>query len=213
MRSYEAARGLYSFMEFFSKSVIGLGVLCVIGALFMSTSDAGGNIGIIAVIAVIAVGLTVGMGGLFGLIMAQLGRASVDSAEYAQQSLQVAREQLELSRQALVQTRPTREGYRVSPAPQQDQEPAQEDAGESEVSYAATSQDADLALAKVDQVQTSLTKENQPLLENTPEVPLATVEDHISFRNGQYCVRNESFAYRVDAEAHVRKLLAETEAT
>lgn len=70
MRSYEAARGLYSFMEFCGKSVIGLGVLCVIGALFMSASDVGGNMGIIVVIAVIAVGITIGMGGLFGLIMA-----------------------------------------------------------------------------------------------------------------------------------------------
>ncbi|MFC3615621.1 hypothetical protein ACFORG_17830 [Lutimaribacter marinistellae] len=39
--------------------------------------------------------------GFLGLVAVQIGRAGVDSAEYAQQNLKIAREQLEISRQRM----------------------------------------------------------------------------------------------------------------
>ena len=49
--------------------------------------------------------------GFIGLVWTQMGRASIDSAEYAQQSLQLAREQLEISKQGLKQGQMLEQGY------------------------------------------------------------------------------------------------------
>ncbi len=50
-----------------------------------------------------APGIILAMLGFFGLALVQMGRANVDSAEYGQQALQVARDQLDVSRQSLQQ--------------------------------------------------------------------------------------------------------------
>ena len=48
-------------------------------------------------------GIVIGIISLFGVALTQNGRATVDSAEYGQQMLKVARDQLEVSKQSLKQ--------------------------------------------------------------------------------------------------------------
>lgn len=99
MRSYEAARSLFSFMAFCAWSVVVLGVLAaLIGA--SSVSQYGGpEAGILAM----APGVVLGITGLLLVAFVQMGRATVDTAEYTQQMLKVSRDQLEVSRQGLKQ--------------------------------------------------------------------------------------------------------------
>ncbi|MEM9577147.1 MAG: hypothetical protein AAF999_09040 [Pseudomonadota bacterium] len=102
MRSYEAARSLFSFLGFCSWGVIILGAVIAFGGMSAGSSF-GRNAGAMQAIAAATPGVMLAMLGFFGLALVQMGRASVDSAEYGQQSLQVAREQLEVSRQSLQQ--------------------------------------------------------------------------------------------------------------
>lgn len=110
MRSYEAARGLFSFLAVCSWVVIGLGAIVAFGGLSAATSF-GRNAGMLQALAGATPGLVLAMLGFFGLALVQMGRANVDSAEYGQQSLAVARQQLEVSKQALQQNRQTAPSY------------------------------------------------------------------------------------------------------
>ena len=103
MRSYEAARSLFSVISFFSWFLIAGGIILIF---------VGGNMGsdlsrfnrapeIIGLVMGAVPGLATTIIGFFSLVMSQLGRASVDSAEYGQQMLQIARDQLDVSRQTL----------------------------------------------------------------------------------------------------------------
>lgn len=102
MRSYEAARTYFSVLGFLSWCVIILGGLVALGSLIavgqMSRSFGGSSM---AGLAGLIPGVAVMFAGFMGLVVVQIGRAGVDSAEYGQQSLKVAREQLEMSRQSL----------------------------------------------------------------------------------------------------------------
>ena len=102
MRSYEAARGLFSFLAICSWIVIAVGGIIALGGMSAGSSF-GRNAGAMQAVMGAAPGVILAMLGFFGLALVQMGRASVDSAEYGQQSLQVAREQLEVSRQSLQQ--------------------------------------------------------------------------------------------------------------
>lgn len=96
MRSYETARGYFSFLSFVFWALIALGAaICVI-----SLAAAGNQSGLVALVAAVP-GLMVIGAGVFGLIYTQTSRAAVDSAEYAQQALEVSREQLSISKQLL----------------------------------------------------------------------------------------------------------------
>ncbi len=112
MRSYEAARTYFSFLAFLSWCVIILGVIVAIGALTalgqMSRSFGGSPM---AGLAGLIPGIAITFLGFLGLVGVQIGRAGVDSAEYAQQGLKIAREQLEISRQALKQGSILEKGY------------------------------------------------------------------------------------------------------
>lgn len=101
MRSYEAARGLFSFLAICSWIVIVVGGIIALGGMSAGSSF-GRNAGAMQAVMGAAPGVILAMLGFFGLALVQMGRASVDSAEYGQQSLQVAREQLEVSKQSLV---------------------------------------------------------------------------------------------------------------
>ncbi|MGX9355014.1 hypothetical protein ACS3SW_07575 [Roseobacteraceae bacterium S113] len=75
MRSYQSARSLFSFLEGCSKLIIGLGVLSFFGAFYLSAET---NAGVVAAIALCAIGIVLGLGGLYGLAMVQMARAGVD---------------------------------------------------------------------------------------------------------------------------------------
>ena len=112
MRSYGAARSYFSILEFLSWCIIILGGLVAIGAIMtlgqMSRSFGGSPM---AGLAGLIPGASVMFAGFMGLVLAQIGRAGVDSAEYGQQSLKIAREELEISKQALKQGAITEQGY------------------------------------------------------------------------------------------------------
>jgi len=95
MRSYESARRSFGAMEFFAKALIVVGVLATIPAI-IATEDRGplALLGAVPGVAMMAMGF-------FGQAYAQTARASVDSAEYGQQTLALAREQLDISKQML----------------------------------------------------------------------------------------------------------------
>ncbi|WP_299919333.1 hypothetical protein [uncultured Roseobacter sp.] len=111
MRSYEAARNLFSFLAFFATCVIILGVIVgILGATAASTGFQSGPNGLQALLGAIP-GAAITLAGFYGLVMVQMGRASVDSAELAQQSLEVSRQQLEVSREVLAQGKATAASY------------------------------------------------------------------------------------------------------
>ena len=96
MRSYEAARNLFSFLTFCAWSVVALGVIVAL----MSAENAS-RYGDLATFMAMIPGVGVGMAGLIMIAFVQMGRAGVDTAEYTQQMLKISRDQLEVSRQAL----------------------------------------------------------------------------------------------------------------
>lgn len=97
MRSYQVARKLFSFLEFL------FWVQVVIGAVIVIVSPVLlDQVFVLPLKPVgVAVGINVALVGLFGVALVQMGRATVDTAEYSQQSLQVARDQIGISRQML----------------------------------------------------------------------------------------------------------------
>lgn len=110
MRSYEAARGLFSFLGFCSGTVIVVGVIVAIfGGMAASTGFRNPND--LQILLGVAPGVVISLGGFFGLAMVQMGRASVDSAEHGQQALEVSRQQLEVSRDLLVQGKTAAASY------------------------------------------------------------------------------------------------------
>ena len=97
MRSYETARNIFSFLEFLAWASVAIGVLVAIGGAGAVSSFSRGGAGMIAALP----GIMIAISGIFLVGIVQSGRASVDSAEYGQQALQIARDQLEISRQSL----------------------------------------------------------------------------------------------------------------
>ena len=102
MRSYEAARSVFGILEIVSWIVIAIGGLIAFVAL-IALDEMGSSFGgsPIVGLAGIVPGLVIMFAGLLGLVAVQIGRAGVDTAEYTQQMLKIARDQLEVSQQAL----------------------------------------------------------------------------------------------------------------
>lgn len=111
MRSYEAARSLFGFLSFLSWVVIIIGGFAALfgGAAASEMRGYGGEL--IGFMAGAVPGLILALMGFFGLVFAQIGRAGVDTAEYSQQSLQISREQLDVSRQALRHGEEVKNGF------------------------------------------------------------------------------------------------------
>jgi len=105
MRSYKAARSLFSFLGFCAWVVIVVGgIVALVGASAASQVSSygfGGKGSELASLAGLIPGLGVCLTGFILLALVQMGRASVDSAEYSQQMLKIARDQLQISRQSL----------------------------------------------------------------------------------------------------------------
>lgn len=121
MRSYEAARSYFNLLSFLSWCVITIGAITAILAVAalgeMSRSFGGSPV---AGLAAVVPGVAIMFAGFMGLVFVQIGRAGVDSAEYAQQSLQLSREQLEISRQSLNQSLRGEQGYAAIQAAKQE---------------------------------------------------------------------------------------------
>lgn len=106
MRSYETARSLFGFLEFIFWSIVAIGVIgAAMGAEGASRGFGGG-----ALVGALP-GLALALLGLLGVAMIQNARAGVDAAEYSQQMLKVARDQLEISKQALRGTAPDQPSF------------------------------------------------------------------------------------------------------
>ncbi len=96
MQSYSAARSLFSFIAFVAWSAIIVGgIVTFLAAVAISQF----NGSLPAVISAALPGLVICLFGFLALVMVQIGRAAVDSAEYGQQALQVARDQLAFAKQ------------------------------------------------------------------------------------------------------------------
>ncbi|WP_371229921.1 hypothetical protein [Roseovarius sp. 2305UL8-3] len=124
MRSYEAARGYFSFLTFVSWCVIVLGGIAVLGGL-AAVGQMGRGFGsgpnTFAIIGAVIPGAGLAFAGFMGLVFAQIGRAGVDSAEYGQQMLQIARDQLDVSRRGLNKHTDTPQSFAVLKTPKADQ--------------------------------------------------------------------------------------------
>ena len=112
MRSYDAARGSFSLFEIIARIIIAVGILAAVAGGGLAAESMGRNAppALAAVLGALPGGL-IALAGIFGLALAQMGRATVDSAEYAQQALSVSRQQLELSREVLAQGKTAASSY------------------------------------------------------------------------------------------------------
>ena len=99
MRSYEAARTLFSFLAFCAWSVVIIGVLVALIGAGGGSRYGGAGAGLLAMVP----GIGIGIAGLLLLAFVQMGRAGVDTAEYTQQMLKISRDQLDVSKQSLKQ--------------------------------------------------------------------------------------------------------------
>lgn len=102
MKSYEAARGYFDFLTFIAWiGIVGGLVLALAGGGMVAATVPGANPVIGAILGAIP-GALLCIFGSMALVNVQMGRASVDSAEYAQQSLKIARDQFEISKEMLL---------------------------------------------------------------------------------------------------------------
>ncbi len=97
LRSYDVARKTFSFLEFIGWSVVVIGII----AGFILAGSAGRYASDGQKFLLFLMGASGSLIGLFMVGAVQNWRAGVDSAEYGQQALKVAREQLEISKQSL----------------------------------------------------------------------------------------------------------------
>jgi ABC-type multidrug transport system fused ATPase/permease subunit len=110
MRSYQAARGLFSFLSVLAWLIIIAGGLIAFAGLQVGSGIMPRNPDAGVILALVA-GAFVAVIGFVMLAMSQVGRSTVDSAEYGQQMLQLARESLEVSRQSLRHTEQMKTGF------------------------------------------------------------------------------------------------------
>lgn len=212
MRSYEAARGSFNFVESLARFIIGVGFLAALGGGTLGSEMAGRAAPPWLIGGLCALpGLIIAMVGYYGLAMAQMGRASVDSAEYAQQALQVARDQLEVSRQALQQGKQLAASY----APQtlkkrpDDLSASESTAVETDASYGQRPNGEAIS------GQTANTPDTGPAaLEHRPELPLdaaSTTEnpmltESVTYKNGMWHVGDRKFQSETPARNYAAQL-------
>ena len=97
MRSYEAARTLFSILAFIAWSAVISGVLVALAGAGGGSRYGGAGAGLLGMVP----GIIISILGLIQVAFVQMGRANVDTAEYTQQMLKISRDQLEVSKQAL----------------------------------------------------------------------------------------------------------------
>ena len=224
MRSYEAARGLFSFLGICSWGIIIVGGIVAMAATAAIGSAMGGNAAGMKLLLAALPGAGISLLGLYGLALVQMARAGVDSAEYGQQSLGVARQQLEVSREALTQGKQLAASY-AALKPQQmsgntnhtqaeamshhvDEAPSfANHAGDSTLpSDIAIATKATAALPEP-ALQTTL----EDLQASNEETELATVNTgaataQVEYRNGMWHVGNRTFQSEAPARSYASQL-------
>lgn len=101
MQSYSAARSLFTFLAAIAWcAILGGALLAFMAAIFLSQF----NTSFPALISGTLPGIVIALFGFLVLVQVQMGRASVDSAEFGQQALQVARDQLAFAKQVHFET-------------------------------------------------------------------------------------------------------------
>ncbi len=212
MRSYQTARSLYSFLGVLAWCIIGIGALVAFGG-GAATQAIGRNAGPIQFLLAAMPGLLICLVGTYGLAMVQMGRTGVDGAEYAQQALAVAREQLDISKQVLAQGKQqiTSSYAAVTDtklsAPKAGSE-AEPTAGSSyanqpEPQYRATAPSVSSTLS-IDPGTAS--KAPQIAQQSQPALP--PVGGDIVYKDGAFIVGNQAFKTKAAALDHQKELLA-----
>jgi hypothetical protein len=178
MRSYEAARKLFGFLGVCAKGIIILGcIVAYLGGTAAASSFRAGPSELQALLGA-APGAVLALAGFFGLAMVQMGRASVDSAEYAQQSLAVSRQQLEVSREVLDQGKVAAASYAAilqkRPTAEATNAVSETDIAPSYGNQPGTKSDQLAALpAATAAIETTEAPDPSPIqIEHTPDVPL-----------------------------------------
>jgi hypothetical protein len=110
MRSYETSRKIFSILEFFGWAAVVLGAIVVVTGFGAASATRGYNGSGLALMAIVP-GLALAFFGLMGIAGAQVGRAGVDTAEMTGQMLKVARDQLQVSKDALRGGKQTETGF------------------------------------------------------------------------------------------------------
>jgi hypothetical protein len=112
MRSYHAARAVFTLFSTLSWIVIlaGGALAAISSGLAMERASFGGGNEMVALMAAIP-GAILSLLGFVMLVLSQIGRAGVDTAEYSQQMLQASRDHMEVSRQLVRQGEKLEQGY------------------------------------------------------------------------------------------------------
>lgn len=110
MRSYHAARAVFSFFSIIAWIVILLGLVIAVLGIARGQVLNPYNPDLPRIVAGV-VGAILATFGLVMLVLSQMGRAGVDTAEYSQQMLQASRDHMEVSRQLVRQGEKLEQGY------------------------------------------------------------------------------------------------------
>ena len=127
-------------------------------------------------------GFAVSFIGFLGLALVQIGRAGVDSAEYSQQTLKVARDQLEVSRQALRSPNTTPTSFAATVNPNSASDPPFS-------RYAPDGQQA--------------TQKNEPRITTSAPRTFRYRSKDIQIENGKYLYNGITFDTREKAERYI----------
>ena len=210
MRSYQAARSLYSFLGFMAWCVIIMGALAAFGG-GAATQAVGRNATPIQFFLAAAPGILLAMAGVFGLAMVQMGRTSVDGAEYAQQSLDVSRQQLEIAKQLLTQGKAQAASYLTAQASPGTTQATPDAANDGSSSYANRPDGAPqpaTAPASAALPDPAATTPAPAQIAKSKDVALPPPSTEITYRNGQFTVAGEAFKTKGDAIERQKELLA-----
>ena len=110
--NYGAARGILGLAEIILWLGVGAGVLMALGAGSAASRGFGAS-GILAA----APGLFLAINCFIGIVLLQMSKASVDTADYTYQMLKLSRDQLAVSKQALQVQKEAPTSYATAPTP------------------------------------------------------------------------------------------------
>ena len=133
-------------------------------------------------------GLAISFAGFIGLALVQIGRAAVDTAEYTQQMLQIARDQLQVSKQGLNQGKALEEGLAaLKSAPEE----------KSVASFADAKLDTSPAMAPAS------ASESKPALEE-----FFHKGEYVQLKNNVLNFGGETFGTEIEARQYIDELEA-----
>jgi len=212
MRSYDAARNLFSFFSTVSWIAVLIGgIIAVVGmsAISQFRTPTGWQL-----LAAVSPGLIFAGIGLVCLAVAQMGRANVDVAEYSQQMLQLSRDQLEVSKQVLAQGKQVAPSFSTNATAATAAAVATNDADNQGASF-ANRRDASELKGDANQTseiaaQSTPAALSEPPLETPVSELLAAAEPatakELIFEDGLYKYDKMTFKSRERAEAYLEHL-------